>query len=500
MRKLLFFLLAASFSISAQTNDEKIRSFIPTLDSLFKQQASLSKMPGLVYGIVYQGRLIHSNALGLAQIENGVKADKTIDFRIASMSKSFASMAILQLRDAGKLRLDDQAANYIPELQTTQSLTKDAPVITIRHLLTHAAGFPEDNPWGDRQLGISDETFKAMIKKGITFSTNPGVSYEYSNMGFAMLGLIIKNVSGQSYQSYIKEHIFKPLGMNNTYWEYTEVPANKLAYGYRWLDNKWVKQPMEHDGAYGAMGGLITTLEDFSKYTTLHLSAWPERDETEKGPLKRSSLREMQFPWNISGFNPKYTYPNGRIGSSFTSYGYGLSFLKDDQGRRSVGHSGGLPGFGSNWRIYPDYDLGIISFANVTYAPASFINLKVLDSLISSTKLSQRKLPASAILKQRQSELVRLLPEWKNATETGIFAENFFLDYFPEKLAASAKKKKKKIGTIKSIHEIEPENNLRGTFRIDGEKGSAEVYFTLSPETPALIQEYHILEQKKAHN
>jgi CubicO group peptidase (beta-lactamase class C family) len=198
MKKLLFCLLAATFSLNAQTNEEKIRSFIPTLDSLLKQQANLSKMPGLVYGIVHNGHLIHSKALGLAQIENGIKADKTIDFRIASMSKSFASMAILQLRDAGKLRLDDPAAIYIPELKSTQSLTKDAPVITIRHLLTHAAGFPEDNPWGDRQLGISDETFKAMIKKGITFSTNPGVSYEYSNMGFAMLGLIIKNVSGQS--------------------------------------------------------------------------------------------------------------------------------------------------------------------------------------------------------------------------------------------------------------------------------------------------------------
>jgi hypothetical protein len=165
-----------------------------------------------------------------------------------------------------------------------------------------------------------------------------------------------------------------------------------------------------------------------------------------------------------------------------------------------VGHSGGLPGFGSNWRIYPDYDLGIISFANVTYAPASFINLKVLDSLISSTQLSPRKLLASAILKQRQTELVRLLPEWKNATESGIFAENFFLDYFPEKLAAEAKAIFGKIGNIRSIQEIEPENNLRGTFRLEGDKGSAEVFFTLSPENPALIQEYHISETKKAHN
>jgi CubicO group peptidase (beta-lactamase class C family) len=338
-----------------------------------------------------------------------------------------------------------------------------------------------------------------MIKKGITFSTNPGVSYEYSNMGFAMLGLIIKNVSGMSYQKYITDHIFKPLGMNQTYWEYTEVPAEKLAYGYRWINNTWVKQPMEHDGAYGAMGGLITTLTDFSRYVALHLGAWPERDAPETGPLKRSSIREMQFPWNISGFNPSYVFPSGRKGSSVTAYGYGLSYLKDDLGKRSVGHNGGLPGFGSNWRIFPDYDLGIISFANVTYAPTQFINLKVADSLIHSMQLSPRKVTPSEILQKRQAELVRLLPSWEKAPESGIFAENFFLDYFPDMLGAEAKAIFEKLGLIRSIHEIIPENNLRGTFAIEGEKASAEVYFTLSPENPALIQEYRIRLVKKAH-
>ena len=500
MKYLSILLICCVLTAKAQSNEDKIKSFIPTIDALFKEQANMAKMPGLVYGIVYQGRLIHSNAVGLAQIENGIKAEKDIDFRIASMSKSFATMAILQLRDAGKLQLDDPASKYIPELKQTNSLTKDAPVITVRHLMMHGAGFPEDNPWGDRQLGISEETFKKMILKGITFSTNPGVTYEYSNMGFAMLGLIIKNVSGMSYQKYITDHIFKPLGMNHTYWEYTEVPANKLAYGYRWINNAWVKQPMEHDGAYGAMGGLITTLEDFSNYVALHLAAWPERDAPELGPLKRSSLREMQFPWNMSGFNPSYVFPNGRKGSSVTAYGYGLSFMKDDLGKRSVGHSGGLPGFGSNWRIFPDYDLGIISFANVTYAPASYINLKVADSLINSIQLSPRKISPSEILKRRQAELVNLLPNWDKAPETGIFAENFFLDYFLEMLRSEAKEIFKKIGAIRTIHEIVPENNLRGTFIMEGEKGSAEVYFTLSPENPPLIQEYHIKEIKKAHN
>jgi CubicO group peptidase (beta-lactamase class C family) len=499
MKYLSILLICCVLKVKAQSNEEKIKSFIPTIDALFKEQANSAKMPGLVYGIVYQGRLIHSNAVGLAQIENGIKAERDIDFRIASMSKSFATMAILQLRDAGKLQLDDPASKYIPELKQTKSLTKDAPTITIRHLMTHGAGFPEDNPWGDRQLGITDEAFQAMIKKGITFSTNPGVSYEYSNMGFAMLGLIIKNVSGMSYQKYITDHIFKPLGMNQTYWEYTEVPAEKLAYGYRWINNTWVKQPMEHDGAYGAMGGLITTLTDFSRYVALHLGAWPERDAPETGPLKRSSIREMQFPWNISGFNPSYVFPSGRKGSSVTAYGYGLSYLKDDLGKRSVGHNGGLPGFGSNWRIFPDYDLGIISFANVTYAPTQFINLKVADSLIHSMQLSPRKVTPSEILQKRQAELVRLLPSWEKAPESGIFAENFFLDYFPDMLGAEAKAIYEKVGLIRSIHEIIPKNNLRGTFVIEGEKASAEVYFTLSPENPALIQEYRIRLVKKAH-
>jgi hypothetical protein len=256
---------------------------------------------------------------------------------------------------------------------------------------------------------------------------------------------------------------------------------------------------MEHDGAYGAMGGLITTLNDFSKYVKLHTNAWPERDEPESGPLKRSSIREMQFPWNMNEFIPAYTYPNGRKAPAYLAYGYGLSFLKDDLGRRSIGHSGGLPGFGSNWRMYPDYELAIISFANATYAPASYINLKVMDSLLVTTQLKPRPLLASAILKQRQAELMRLLPEWNHAESSGIFAENFFLDYFPNMLRAESTSLFNKIGIIQ-VNEIVPENNLRGTFVIEGEKGALEVYFTLSPENPPLIQEYHIQEKKKAHD
>jgi CubicO group peptidase (beta-lactamase class C family) len=382
-------------------------------------------------------------------------------------------------------------------MKAQKYLTTDAPEITIRNLLTHGAGFPEDNPWGDRQLAKTDDELIAMIKNGIAFSNNPGLKYEYSNMGFAMLGYIIKKVSGLSYETFITKNILEPLGMTHTYWEYSKVPPNELAHGYRWLNEQWVEQPLLHDGTYGAMGGMITSIEDFSKYVSLQLSAWPPRNDMDNGPIKRSSLREMQFPWNISSFNPQYKYPSGRVCPVVTAYAYGLGWTKDCESRVYVGHSGGLPGFGSNWKIMPEYGIGIISFSNLTYAPANLINTQILDTLIAIAKLQPRQLPASAILNQRKNELINLLPGWKNPEATHIFAENFFMDYFPDSLRKEANALFNKAGKIIHIHELIPENNLRGSFIMEGENNDIEISFTLTPENPPLIQEYHIKERKK---
>src|SRR5690606_1307702 len=187
---------------------------------------------------------IHLGNLGYTDVEQQIPVSEKSVFRIASMTKSFVAAAILQLRDAGKLRLDDPVEQYVPEFSKQPVPTDDAPVITIRHLLTHTSGLPEDDPWGDRLLDMSEETFRALTKEGFSFSNTPGVKYEYSNTPFALLGKIIRKVSGQSYDSYINEHILSPLGMKETYWEYTEVPDKLLAKGYRWVDGKWVKQPM----------------------------------------------------------------------------------------------------------------------------------------------------------------------------------------------------------------------------------------------------------------
>ena len=115
------------------------------------------------------------------------------------MKKDYGVQAKVPLAvTEGKLKLDDPVSSYIPEMKD-QRLTADAPAITVRNLLTHSAGFPEDNPWGDRQLAKTDEEMIAMIKNGISFSNDPGLAYEYSNMGFAMLGYIIKKKNNCSF-------------------------------------------------------------------------------------------------------------------------------------------------------------------------------------------------------------------------------------------------------------------------------------------------------------
>ena len=145
-------------------------------------------------GLVVDGKLVYKSSGGYANLEQKIPASSSSMFRIASMSKSFTALAILQLRDQGKLHLDDPVQMYIPAMKN-QGLTKDAPVITIRHLMSHSAGFPEDNPWGDRQLADTEEELLKLIKEGISFSNTAGIQYEYSNLGFTMLGYIIHKVS-----------------------------------------------------------------------------------------------------------------------------------------------------------------------------------------------------------------------------------------------------------------------------------------------------------------
>lgn len=494
---ILTFIVSAAFGQDATykppvfTDAERAARVTATqsvVEKIFREHMEKQHMPGLVYGVVLDGTLLYAGGFGVTNLEKKYPADASSVFRIASMSKSFTALAILQLRDAGKLDLDEPASKYIPEMKKMKYLTSDAPEITIRHLLTHGGGFPEDNPWGDRQLGDTDAELRKLMADGPSFSNAPGVEFEYSNVGFALLGQIVQVVSGMDFQDYTKKNIFGPLGMNSTEWEFTKVSEQKLALGYNWVDEKYENIPLVHHGSYGAMGGLMTSVEDLTKYIAMHLAAWPPRSDADAGPLKRSSLREMHHPWRFSGLNARRRNTSGEPCPGVSAYAYGLGWTRDCNGKISVGHSGGLPGFGSNWTMLPQYGLAIMSFDNRTYGGTSGLNDAVLDSIIAMTGIPRMQLPASDILKQRQKELAAMLPDWKDAETSGLFAENFFPDNPVESLRRSTKMAFDNAGKIVGMKDIEPQNQLRGTFILEGEKMNIAVFFTLTPEPNPLIQ------------
>lgn len=171
--------------------------------------------------------------------------------------------------------------------------------------------------------------------------------------------------------------------------------------------------------------------------------------------------------------------------------------MKDCDNKIYVGHTGGLPGFGSEWKVLPDYGIGIVSFANLTYASMSVVDLQVLDTIVRLAQLQPRQLPPSQVLQQRRDELMKLLPTWKGAQQSGLFAQNFFMDYPMDSLQKEAAALFGNAGKILRADDVVPLNQLRGSFIVEGEKKNLQITFTLTPENPPKIQEYHIKQIEK---
>ena len=324
---------------------------MPIFEKFMREQ----HVPGLVYGVVVDGKLARVRAFGVRDVAAGAPVTPDTAFRIASMSKQLTALATLRLRDAGRVSLDAPAEKYIPEMRKWHYPTSDSPKITVRDLLSHAAGLVTDDPWGDRQLDMTEADFTRFVAAGVPFSRAPGMAYEYSNFGFALVGRLITNTARTNYSEYIAENFFRPLGMQHTVWDIGTVPAAQRAIGYRWENDAWVEEPVLGPGTFGAMGGLITTANDYARYVAWLLAAWPPRDGAEDGILRRSSVREITRPANYATVIAP-TEPSGCARSA--SYGFGVIPFSDCVLGSHFGHSGGLPGYGSNVLFLPQRGVG----------------------------------------------------------------------------------------------------------------------------------------------
>src|SRR6185312_13806540 len=221
------------------------------LDQVCAAFAQQENLPGLLAGIVQDGRLVHVTALGQADREAGRVVTRETAFRIASMTKSTTALTILALRDADRLTLDAPLSDYIPRFALVAPATRDSAPVTVRHLLTHTAGFVTDDPWGDRVLGMSPARLDALIETGTLFARPPGLAFEYSNLGYALLGRAITNLTGEPYQSFIRRTLLQTLGMTRTTFDAFEAVRGDFAWGYRCDDGVWARERLEPDGEVG---------------------------------------------------------------------------------------------------------------------------------------------------------------------------------------------------------------------------------------------------------
>lgn len=349
-----------------------IDAIAPQLTAYFDTWMKNAHVPGLVFGVVRDRRLVVVRGLGVQDVASGVPVTADSSFRIASMSKAFTALAILKLRDAGKLSLDAPAERYVPQMAGWRYPTKDSPRITVADLLHHTAGFVEDNPWGDRQQPLSAQAFTSMLKAGVPFARAPGLKMEYSNFGYATLGRIVSNVSGMPYERYIQREIMAPLGMKSTGYDVINMPQRGRALGYRWQQDAagqggWVREPDMADGAFGAMGGVQTSARDYWRWVAFLLSAWPARDDTDTGPVKRGTVRQIVEGANFVETRERPPFLGAPCRQSW-AYGKGWFNVADCDLGKVLTHTGGYPGYGSVVALLPEAGVGVFAFANRTYA------------------------------------------------------------------------------------------------------------------------------------
>jgi CubicO group peptidase (beta-lactamase class C family) len=366
-----------------------VSSVLSAVDAIVSRYAYRGGAPGIGYGIVRDGELVHCGGLG-ERFAGGPVPDADTVFRIASMSKSFTASALLLLRDEGKLALDDPAQLYVPELAGWAPATPDAPLVTIRHLMTMTAGFPTDDPWGDRQQGLPLGAFSRLLAAGVSVNWVPGTRFEYSNLGYAILGLVVTAASGMPYADYVRSRLLEPLGMTRTGFEASQFPADGLALGYRRGPAGWEDVPFDPYGAFAPMGGIFSSVRDLSRWVTGFASALPPGGTAggtvagtaaARHPLAAASRREMQLAQVVIPSARGYPPPGGPAGGP-TAYGFGL-FIDEDPGLgRIVSHSGGYPGFGSNMRWHPATGTGVIALGNGTYAPMTQLTSLLLEALV----------------------------------------------------------------------------------------------------------------------
>ncbi len=378
--------------------DPRVKAALEAAKTWLEAQRAYDRIPGVSAAIVHDQRVLWIGGYGYSDLSRKSPAATDTIYSICSISKLFTSVAVMQLRDAGKLRLDDPVEKHLPWFDIQKTAPK-GPEITIEGLLTHASGLPRESefPYWTAPDYVFPTREQIMEKITSQQTLYPAERYfQYSNLGITLAGEIVAAASGEAYDEYVKSHILAPLGMTSTT---PEIPAdqkgNRLATGYSILTREGEPKAMPFFQVRGIApaAGFASTAEDLARF-----ASWQFR-LLEKGGteiLNANTLREM---YRIHWVEPDFE----------TTWGLGFSVWRRD-GKIFVGHGGSCPGFRSSVLFRPEEKVATIFLSNAHEASSGAFSQGLYDLVAPAIKDANKN---SAAAKKPDSSLTRYLGTYK---------------------------------------------------------------------------------------
>jgi D-alanyl-D-alanine carboxypeptidase len=310
-------------------------------------QIAYRGLPGVAVGVVSDQELIWSRGFGFADIKAKLPMTAKTKFRMASNSKLFTAIAIMQLREEGKLGLDDPVVKYLPWFKAKPAGDDDGP-ITIEQLLSHSSGLQREagDHWSTYEFPTTEELKRSYPDRQAAFA--PSVRWKYSNLGFAVAGLVVEKVSGEKWADYVEQNIFKPLAMNDSSVD-KKAAGLAVPYGRRMPDGTREVLPFVDARGMAAATGVTSNVEDMAKF----MSAQFRRGRRGGSQIVSSgSWREML---RVRSVEENWT--------SGTGLGFDINRVKD---KTYIGHGGGYPGNTTQTLIELDDKVGVIVLTNTS--------------------------------------------------------------------------------------------------------------------------------------
>jgi len=429
------------------------------VDSVFERFWRTRPSPALAYGVVTTDGLVHSRGLGELRPGGGPPTSTSL-FRVASLTKSFTAAAALTLRDAGRLELDAPVHAYVPFLRGSWDPDGPWEPPTVRQLLTMGSGLPDDDPWADRLLGMTRDRFDRLLADGLRPAYRPGTTYAYSNLGYAILGRIVAQVSAETYGAFVTQGLLAPLRLARTGFTPAVASEAERAVGYEYepatrgltrrRSTGWQPAVRLRSRAFSPAGGLWSCVDDLATWVKGFVDSHGKRESGQnEHPLGESSRRELQ---RVARLVPRAApHVVGREGTSVfwcpscasdtgsalsatarsgledeaESVGYGMGLMTKTIPTMGtvVGHRGGLPGYGAAMWWHPASQLGVVALCNSTYAP---VDQAAEQALLGAVRvLPSGKSSLWGECAQALHAIVRLLTVWDESVAGSVFADNF---------------------------------------------------------------------------